>query len=359
MRTNTDLACIGVVLLGLVCLVGVVLLGKFMTVYRIRRIKSQLPDIEEMKKAGDVGGLIAVLNSDHYTSVDEELTSLDSSYMSRYRYSAAKALSELGEEAIVLLLASFGVGNHPSANSIRALNEIGWEASDTARETLYQLLANQDREVRSFASERLGKIGWRRDDREAAAFCQLLANEDSSVRQFAIKELDRIGWQLNTAKQQATYWAAKQRWDKCIESGYESKEPLVHALSSFSMPMSDYLSCWQALEQTCTEAVSDSFIPDCFLKEIKNYLENNTRTETSMISEYVGEDDDYSGEDPIYGGWKRKDKSELVEYTQVIVLHDDAELMEILSKIPSRWRTAVRTSLSPGVADSQSHLFPD
>jgi HEAT repeat protein len=143
------------------------------------------------------------------------------------RMAAVQALARVGGQRAV---ESLGLLLKDTDSDVReevakALIEVGDVQSV---ELLIAALRDRDRIVRLRASEALAKIGSPAVDPLVAA----LKAESPSVRDGAMEALAKIGWRPGRTEAGAAYWAARHRWDRCVEIGASAVEPLIRALPS-------------------------------------------------------------------------------------------------------------------------------
>jgi HEAT repeat protein len=163
------------------------------------------------------------------------------------RISVAEILGKIGDVRAVepLLIAIRDLDRNSASDIVAALVQLGAPAV----ESLVAALNDFDEKVREAAVSALERLGWQPDRNEtgatywilrqewdrcveigAAAIDPLIATlQDSTqeVRTSAAGALDRLGWQPDQSDTGATYWVARQKWDKCVEIGVPAIGPLV------------------------------------------------------------------------------------------------------------------------------------
>jgi HEAT repeat protein len=134
---------------------------------------------------------------------------------------------EIGAPAVDPLLAvSKNIGD--SYRGVRqAAGDTLTKIGQPAVKPLIAALKDGSSVVRLWAAIALGQIG---DARAVDPLIAALADSSHSVGNSASYALDRMGWRPGQDQIGATYWVAKQRWEKCIEIGAPAVEPLVAAL---------------------------------------------------------------------------------------------------------------------------------
>lgn len=154
--------------------------------------------IEEMKRKGDVRGLISMLRH-------RDLL---------VQWKATEALGELGSDAIDHLISALNSRSKDvRLGVIEALGEIG---DKRAIPSLKTLLNDKDNEVRWESALALGEIG------DPGAIDQLagaLMDQDKYVRYGAAIALDKIGWTPKSSEQWAFYLMSKEEWRLLITLG--------------------------------------------------------------------------------------------------------------------------------------------
>jgi len=202
-------------------------------------IEKDARDILRAMGTRAVGPLIAALRSDSA------------------RESAAYTLSWFGSVAIEPLVAAFTTANKQVQESVasilcrigdaRALEPLiaalGFESGEIRLAAVSQLgeiggaqsvkalvavaLRDNDNYIRGRAADALGKIG---DARAVKQLVEALQASDVSMRESAAAALDRLGWTPGKDALGATYWMARNEWNKCVEIGPPAVDPLIAAL---------------------------------------------------------------------------------------------------------------------------------
>jgi HEAT repeat protein len=169
-----------------------------------------MTDIEAMKNAHDVKGLIRLLDHDKHN----------------IQWRAADALGTLGEMACDPLLKLLVF---PRENvRIGAIEALGDIKSPRSVEPLIQTLAkDKSNEVRWVAALALGEIG---ESRAIPALVRALNEEDRYVRFGSAKALEQIGWSAETDQELAYYYIALQEWNAVKKMGNAATVALIDML---------------------------------------------------------------------------------------------------------------------------------
>jgi HEAT repeat protein len=136
---------------------------------------------------------------------------------------AAEALVQIGAPAVEPLIAALNEGKlfHEAA---KALGQIG---DPRAVEPLIAAL-NEGKAVSSAVAEALGQIG---DPRAVEPLVIALNNPMRGfLRGAAAEALDRLAWSPGRNEAGAAYWAARRKWDRCVDIGVPAVEPLIATL---------------------------------------------------------------------------------------------------------------------------------
>jgi hypothetical protein len=203
-----------------------------------------MPDIDALKNAHDVRGLIHLLDHKEHD----------------IQWRAADALGSLGEISCDPLLK---ILTFPRVNvrvgAIEALCEI---KSPRSVEPLIQTLAkDKSNEVRWVAALALGAIG---DIRALPALLDSLRDGDRYLRYGSIKSLTMLGWQPENDTDRAYTFIAVQDWESVKKLGLPAVDPLMDILKDKN-PVTrgkiiEILSGIRGHEatQTCESALMDS-----------------------------------------------------------------------------------------------------
>ena len=159
------------------------------------------------------------------------LISLVQDAKSTLRIDAIKALGISGNsrtlDFLISVISSSDYYLHEQLAAIEAIGKIG---GPQAQKALISVLNVQlSPEARQALIKELGKIG---DNLAIDSLATLLSDNDYEVRSASVKALDEIGWKPDKGKFGAAYWAEKRDWDKCVEIGAASLEPLHMQLKS-------------------------------------------------------------------------------------------------------------------------------
>ncbi|MDD1696072.1 MAG: HEAT repeat domain-containing protein [Methanoregula sp.] len=167
-------------------------------------------DIEGMKQAGDVRGLIRHLDHDN-----DDL-----------QWSAADALGSLGEIAVEPLLKILSYHKmHVRIGVIEALSEI--KSTRSVDPLIQTLMTDEDHEVRWVAALALGEIG---DNRALPSLVFSLRDKDRYVRYGSAKALEKMGWSSATDQEKAYYLIGLQDWKALRIMGSPAAGPLIETL---------------------------------------------------------------------------------------------------------------------------------
>jgi HEAT repeat protein len=167
-------------------------------------------DIEGMKQAGDVRGLIR-----HLDHNNDDL-----------KWRAADALGSLGEialEPLLKLLAYHKI--HVRIGAIEALSDI--KSPRSVEPLIKTLMTDESHEVRWVAALALGEIG---DQRAIPSLLSSLKDDNRYVRYGSVRALGEIGWSPETDEERAYYSLALQDWDAVKKLGKSATSPLIEML---------------------------------------------------------------------------------------------------------------------------------
>jgi hypothetical protein len=167
-------------------------------------------DIEAMKQAQDVRGLIRHLDHDNHD----------------LQWRAADALGCMGEsccEPLLKLLTYHKM--HVRIGAIEALSEI--KSPRSVDPLIRTLMTDQSHEVRWVAALALGEIG---DKKAIPSLLVSLKDIDRYVRYGAIKALVQIGWSAETDQDRAYALIALQDWKALQKLGKPAVGPLIETL---------------------------------------------------------------------------------------------------------------------------------
>lgn len=169
-----------------------------------------MTDIEAMKNAHDVRGLIRLL--DHRNQ--------------DIQWRAADALGTLGEMACDPLLKLLVF---PRVNvRLGAIEALGNIKSPRSVEHLIHILAKEkSNEVRWVAALALGEIG---DKRAIPALLHSLRDEDRYIRYGSVKSLNMLNWQPEDDTDRAYSLIALQDWESVKKLGLAAVDPLIAIL---------------------------------------------------------------------------------------------------------------------------------
>jgi len=168
------------------------------------------PDINVMKEAHDINGLISLLDHGNFD----------------IQWRAADALGTLGQDAVPALLKSL---DHRSINTrVGAVEALAAVSDARAIDPLVTLLESEEiGEVRWAAALALGEI---RATRSIPPLVQSLRDMDRYVRYGAAKALEQLGWQPENDAEKAYYLLALQDWDGTKKIGRAATGPIITLL---------------------------------------------------------------------------------------------------------------------------------
>jgi HEAT repeat protein len=168
------------------------------------------PDVSAMKTAGDVPGLIRLLN---HRNMDVQ-------------WLAADALGSLGDRAIAPLIRVLE-SRHKAAR-IGAVEALGVLRDPLTVSPLVHVLAHDEAvEVRWVAALALGEIG---DPVAIPALVDALLDRERYIRFGAARSLDRLLWLPENDAERAYYSIALQDWKSVKQMGRAATGPLVDLL---------------------------------------------------------------------------------------------------------------------------------
>lgn len=142
------------------------------------------------------------------------------------------SIAELGNEAVAPLVAAIEGQDHtlwPKATE--TLGQLG-ALKDPAigprvTQSLLDRLSSEEHAKCRAAAEGLGYTA---DKRAIEPLTAALKHRFDLVHSTAALALDRLGWQPRANEMGATYWAAKGKWEKCVEIGAPALPVLLSAL---------------------------------------------------------------------------------------------------------------------------------
>ena len=174
-------------------------------------------DIEAMKTAQDVRGLIRLLDHGKYD----------------VQWRAADALGGMGEIAIDPLLKILTFPKiHVRIGVIEALGTI--KSPRSVEPLINSLMKDKNHEVRWVAAVALGEIG---DKRAIPSLLASLREEDRYVRYGSARALEQIGWSAETIEDLAYYHIALEDWDAVEKMGKAAAIPLTEMLKDEHPPI--------------------------------------------------------------------------------------------------------------------------
>lgn len=167
--------------------------------------------VESLKQAGDVHGLIRLLDSR-----DPDL-----------QWKAADALGTMGERARGPLHTILQYPKmHVRLGAIEALGDIG--SPDSVEPVVERLRHDPDNEVRWVAALSLGQIG---DPRAVPALVEALKDPDRYVRYGAVMSLEALSWTPEGEETLAHMLIAQQEWKTLHAMKTAAAGPLVRTLA--------------------------------------------------------------------------------------------------------------------------------
>jgi HEAT repeat protein len=152
------------------------------------------------------------------------------------RIASIKALQSIGDVAavvpLIIVLAHEQVRQKATGRSSLAVERAAATALDGLADTeaipsLQTALAHDDLDVREIAVRRLARIG---SPTVAKSLVGALDDRDPVIRRAAARGLQEINWQPPAGEMGARYWAALREWRRCAESGTAAIPFLVDAL---------------------------------------------------------------------------------------------------------------------------------
>ena len=158
------------------------------------------------------------------------------------RVAAIKALQAIGDIGAVLPLVLVVAREESRARSTgtadAAMERAASQALDAlcdekAIEPLKAALAYKDADVREIAIRRLARIG---SPEVSAALAALLTEDDPAIRRSAARGLGDMGWQPPADETGFRYWAALRQWRRCAECGAAAVPLLVSSYDTVDTP---------------------------------------------------------------------------------------------------------------------------
>ena len=141
------------------------------------------------------------------------------------RVAATNALAAIGDVQAVLPLVlvvareesrSRSTGQADAAMKRAAMQALDTLCDERAIEPLKTALAHEDSDVREVAIRRLARIG---SPEVAAALAPLLTDADPAIRRAAARGLGEMDWQPPADETGVRYWAAVHQWRHCAGCG--------------------------------------------------------------------------------------------------------------------------------------------
>jgi HEAT repeat protein len=141
------------------------------------------------------------------------------------RQGVAEVLGRIGAPAVEPLIAAF---KDRAENTRQAINQV---VMMSGMPDVAKAVALREWNLAVFKSlvDSLGQI---RDEHVVEFFVPALRDHDKNVREAATRVLDRIGWEPDRTEAGAAYWAAKGRWEKCVEIGAPAVASLIDRVDS-------------------------------------------------------------------------------------------------------------------------------
>jgi HEAT repeat protein/uncharacterized protein YndB with AHSA1/START domain len=140
------------------------------------------------------------------------------------RAAAAVALGQIGDERAVDPISVALM--HDAASQVRsdAAEALGRMGDERAVGILIGALKDKGKGVREMAGPALVRIG----APSVGPLVAVLGDADVYTRNAAVDALELLGWEPDTREAGAMFWAAKRKWEKCVQIG----APAVRALSA-------------------------------------------------------------------------------------------------------------------------------
>lgn len=167
------------------------------------------PDIESLKRARDIRGLIRALR---YNDIGVQIE-------------AAQGLGALGPDATGFL--HIALRTRDKSVKLGILGALAEIRSPESVGPLVATLSDKDNEVRWQAAIALGEIG---DPAAAAPLVSALGDPDKYVRYGAATALSKIGWKPNDPAERSAYFAAMLEWHAVRQIGSPAVPALVNLL---------------------------------------------------------------------------------------------------------------------------------
>lgn len=168
------------------------------------------------------------------------------------RKAATEALVKFGKPAIEPIIAALDDSKgYVRWSAAETLDKMGWQPGRDERGATYWIAKQQwknlidlgrssvgplltslmytDIEVRKAAIGALAQIG---DPCIVEPLIATLKDSTRPVRRAAAEALDKLGWQPDRHEKGASYWVAKESWDKCVEIGAPALAQLIGLLQS-------------------------------------------------------------------------------------------------------------------------------
>jgi HEAT repeat protein len=177
------------------------------------------------------------------------------------RVAAIKALAAIGDVQAVLPLVlvvareenrARSTGRADAAMQRAAAQALDTLCDDKAVEPLKIALAHDDADIREIAIRRLARIG---TPEAADALTPLLAEEDPAIRRIAARGLGEMDWQPQADETGVRYWAAVHQWRHCAGCGAVAVPLLVSSYATVdSFEQADVLAALAQLDWQPEEA---------------------------------------------------------------------------------------------------------
>ncbi|MBN1428488.1 MAG: HEAT repeat domain-containing protein [Anaerolineae bacterium] len=166
------------------------------------------PNIDALKKKGNVQGLIRALNYKKDPAV---------------RQVAAKVLGEIGDSIAVEPLIEIAIGNDSKELRITAVDSLGMLGDERAVEPLLMLRSSSDSFVYANVEKSIRSIG----DPAVDLLIGALSHTERRVRDQAARMLIAFSWEPGNTIEKASLWIARREFDRLRELDYHTIKPLL------------------------------------------------------------------------------------------------------------------------------------
>ncbi len=211
------------------------------------------PNIEKMVARRDAQGLLRLLGHEEDELVRQTIINslgkiqaheavdllvellIDAETTPTIRLEVIQALGQIGSADAVLPLSSSLNNPDPTVRraTAQALGQVG---SPQAAKPLIDAIKKRKEEISQVAFWALGEIArhtYGQDARDVivAEMVKMLVDPSPALRQGAAEALEAANWKPGANADGASYWIARDQWDRCMELGVVAVPPLVATLS--------------------------------------------------------------------------------------------------------------------------------